>query len=313
VKKILVIIFAVAFLLTGCYFNDDVKTNQVGVQLSRNEILRCVPPGVYTDWGFFADLREVSRATLTFTVEDPEVATSDNQLVGVRITVQARRKDDCDSIKNLLTNWSSLVEDENVVNTVSATAREAIKNGTRTFDLNGLLNDRNMLAVKITEQLEGDSDKYSVQIINVTIENIALDPKYANLLQEKALITAETDKEKNRQNLINQRASNDILEQEQREKILTQRLQAERAQTSVDVEIASREGQKIKAQNQVYIDNQYAFELERLRLLREIFGEKSVVYFIPEGVPLYTIFGVPGGTILPLPASTVTDTVKGAP
>lgn len=306
-KSVLSVILLISFLLSGCYLNDDVNTDQVGVRLNRNKIIECVAPGVYSDWGFFSDLREVSVSTLTFQVEDPEVATSDNQLVGVRITIQVRRKNDCESVTNLLTNWSALIDDVSLTDTVSATAREAIKNGTRTFDLAGLLDDRNGLALKIGQQLEEDAAKYSADVINVTIENIALDPDYASTLQERALLTAQIDREKKRQDLINQQASNNQLEQTTRATTLSRQLEAEKAQTNVDLEIAARKGKVIAEANRVYLDNEYAFQLEQLRLLKEIFGEKSVFYFLPQDTALTTIFGLPG-TTLPLPTSVYTPT-----
>jgi len=296
--RLVVLMLIVAVLASGCYINSEVAPNQAGVQLEQNEIKNCVSPGVYTGWGLWDDLRTVSTDTLTFTVSDPEVATFDNQLVGIEITIQARRNSDCESVKALLTNWSTLVEDGNLVNTITATAREGIKVGTRQFTLAQLLDDRNGLSGKITEGVEQDASKYSTSIINVTVSNIALAPEYATLMQSKALLTAEIDLELRRQDLIKQKASNDTLEQAQRELVLTQKLAAEQAQTAVDVEIASREGKKTAAANLVYLENSAAFELARLDRYTQILGDKSVIYFLPEGTDMTMLFGANG--ILPV-------------
>jgi uncharacterized membrane protein YqiK len=292
-------VLLVSLLLSGCYFNDGVDANQMGLKLKGGKILQCVGPGIYTDLSFFSDLQEISSSTVTFGVDDPEVATKDNQLVGISITIQARRDSKCDALKNLMSNWPALLEDENLISTVSATAREGIKVGTRSFTLQELLDDRNGLSSAITTQIEGDSAKYSVSIINVTIENIALDPEYARVLQDKALYTAEIDKELRRQDLVKQKASTDRIDQEQQTTVLQAQLDKEKAQTDINVEIASRKGKEIEAANKVYELNDKAFELERLRLLKDVMG-KGTIYFIPEGSDL-TVFFNPEQGIVPVP------------
>lgn len=285
-----------SMLISGCYWNDEVATNQIGVQLDENEIKNVVGAGVYTDMGFWADLKTMDVDTLTFSVEDPEVLTQDNQAVGVKITIQARRKSDDESVKNIFTNWSSLTINENLVNTISATAREGIKNGTRGYTLTSLLDDRNGLAQAIRDALDGDVDKYSVEVINVTVENISISESYASILSETANIKAQTDQELRRQSLINQQAANDVLAQEQRVKVAQAQLLAEQAETDVQVEIAQRAGEVTAASNQVYADNLQAYELEKLRLLKELFGDRTV-YFIPEGTDLTTFFNAPTNVV----------------
>ena len=284
---------------TGCYFLSNVETNEIGVDLYKNEITKCLPAGNYSKpFSYFAKIKTISLNTLTFSVDDPEVATADNQLVSIAITVQARRKGDCESVRNFFTNWSHLANDEQLTAVITATVREGIKVGTRQFTLTQLLDDRNGLSDAISTQLEMDAGKYSTEVINITIENIGLAPAYADLLQEKALLTAEIERELRRQDLIKQTASNDILEQEQKQTVLEQQLLAEQAQTAVDIEIASREGKKTAAANQVYLDNPAAYELERLARYGVILGDKSVIYFLESGTNLSLLFG--NGGVVPV-------------
>lgn len=294
-KKVVLVAVVVIFALstTGCYMFNDVATHEVGAQLYKNQVMNCVEPGVFTDLRWFADLREISVATMTFEVEDPEVATADNQLVGVKITIQARRKADCESIKAFLSNWARLLDDDVLVATIDATAREGIKNGTRSFDLMQLLDDRNSLAQKITAHLEEDAGKYSVEIVNVTIENVSIAAEYAKVLQDTAQLKAQEDFELRRKNLVQQKAETDKFEREQQQLVLAEQLKVEQAQTEVEIEIAKRTGEKTKAANEVYTINPQAFELERLRLLKAIFNDKTVI-FIPEGTDITTFFGMEG-------------------
>lgn len=297
--KYLVVLLIVGLLLSGCYINKEIDANEIGVEMNAGQIRGCVGPGVHTAWGWFDDLKRISSATVKLNVSDPEVATQDNQLVGVEITIQARRMTDCESARNLLTNWNALIDDQALIDTIDATAREGIKVGTRSFTLTQLLDDRNSLAQKIEESLVSDANLYSVMIVNVIVNNIAIDPSYGEQLKEKALLTAQIETELRRQDLIKQTASNNILEQERRTAVLEEQVKAEQAQTNVQMEIANRSGKMTAAENQVYITNSYAFELEKLRLVKEILGDKATIYFVPEGTDITMLWNP--NSVIPIP------------
>lgn len=304
-KKLLLVFVIFSVLASGCYFNEDVGTNEVAVKLYKNQIetIADKPGGVYSAATcFYCDLRKVGIDTLTFSVEDPEVLTKDNQAVSVKVTIQARRKADSESIKNLLTNWSILVDNNQLIATISATAREGMKNGTRGYTLAELLDDRNGLAGDIMQQLEDDAEKYSVDIVNVTIENIGPSAEYMAILSQTANLKAQTDQEIRRQDLINQQSKNAQLEQQQRVLVAKEQVKAEQAETEVQVEIASREGEVVAARNLVYSDNPQAFELKRLEWLAKILGEKSVFY-LPADTDLTLFLQQLSGQAVPVPQS----------
>lgn len=284
-KLVLILLLLVMVSSSGCYFFRSVKTNQVGAKVVKNEIVQCVGPGVYTNPALFRKLYSYSVATLTFEVEDPEVATKDNQLVGVKITIQAKRKGDCESNKAFHTNWSALLKDETLISTIDANAREGIKNGTRQFTLMELLDDRNGLANAIINMLQLDTDKYHTEIVNVTVENISIAPEYADVLQQTAKLKAEEDYQERRQSLIEQQAATDLFEREQQQLVLAEQLKVEQAQTLVDVEIASREGKKTQAAQEIYLVNEKAYTLELIRRLAEVFGE-GTTWFLPQDTDL---------------------------
>jgi len=290
-----------SMLMSSCYFWQDVEEWQMGVQTEKNEITKIVTAGKYTKWCTFCELNAVDVSTVTFEVSDEEVATYDNQVVRIIITIQAHRKKDTDSITNLFKNWQSLMRsDDELIKVISATANEGIKNGVRSFILQELLDDRNGLATAIKQQLELDAEKYSVNIVNVTVKDIGISEEYLAVLGEKALITAQTEKEVQRQKLINQQAENDVLQAQQDKRVLDERLLVEKAQTNVDVEIASREGKKITEAMAVYELNDQAYEIKRLELMGKIFGDKSV-FWIPLGTNLTSIINVEEGLPKVLP------------
>jgi hypothetical protein len=302
-KLVLLLVVALSLLLSGCYLNAEASANQMFVKLDEGVVVAVEGPGgVYSEATcYFCDYKLVNIDTLTFSVEDPSVLTEDNQEVSVTITIQARRSSDPDDIKNLIQNWSTLVDDQVFINTITATAREGMKNGTRGYTLTEVLDDRNGLADAILAQLAQDAKNYNGQIINVTVENIGPSARYMEILGETANLKAEVDKAVRERDVINQRAQNAILEQEQRITVAAAQLEAEKAETAVQLEIARRDGELVSARNQVYSSNPQAFELEKLRLLREVLGE-NVIYFIPAGTDLTLYLLETSGGLTPIPA-----------
>jgi len=299
---VLVMLF-VAMSLSSCYWWKDIERDEVGIALYKNEIESCKSAGVYTDGRWYADMDKVSLETMTFSVSDPEVATRDNQLVGITITLQVQRSSECNALQQMFTNWPSLVKDnEAVIHNVTAITREGIKTGTRSFSLIQLLDDRNGLANAISEHVSEDSAKFAVNIINITIENIGLDPAYAQLMNDKALMTAEIDKELRRQDLVEQKAATDALEQENRTIVYEQQLLAEAALTEVEVEIARREGEKTQAAQEVYLLNDKAYNLELMKRMADVFGDQAVIYFV-ESLEDLTLLLTGQGAVLPLPST----------
>lgn len=298
-KRLPVVLLAmlVALLSTGCYLNEAVATNQVAARRDGGAIVGCVGPGVYTDLGFFTDLAPVSSNALTFVVGDKEVATKDTQLVGIDITVQVKRKLDCDSIKKLLTAWSVLAYDDNrLQETVSNITAQGIKVAVRNFTLEELLDDRDSLAQQIRKDLVIGTSEFAVDVLSVGVKNVTLDPAYSKILNEKALLTAQIDAEKRRQDLIRQQAANQQLEQDQKVLVLQKQLLAEKAKTDVDLEVASRDSKVSTTKYQVFAQNPAALELERLRLLKDVLGDKSVIYLVPQNSSLNLILGNLSGT-----------------
>jgi len=297
--KSFVVFLVLALFSTACYWNEEASPSQMAVQLDKGKVVAVEGPGgVYTDMGWFSELKQIDIGTLTFPVEDPEVLTSDNQAVGVKITIQARRQSDKESIENIVKNWPALVDNNVLIDTISATAREGLKNGVREFTLPQLLDDRNGLATAIQTQVQEDTDKYNVLIINVTVENVAPSAEYLSILEQTANLKAEIDKAKKEQEKIEQVAANAILQSKKDVETAAAQLLAEQAKTEIQIEIASREGDKIAAQYAIYEQNPEAYQLRRLELIQNMFSN-GAVYFIPEGTDITTLWGTGGVTPLP--------------
>jgi hypothetical protein len=311
---VLSLVLATALLMSGCFWNDDVPSSSVGI-ISDGGALRnqCLPPGVYSDGSFFAQLKEVPIGAITFEVADESVATADTQLVGITVAVQIQREGNCDAIRNILTNWPLLVDDKALEDTATSQVAQAIKVGARKFTLTQLLDDRTGLATGIQQDLQVVATKFSVSVLNVSIKDIKLDPTYEALLQQKAQIQVNIDIAHRRQDQVTAEQETARIEQEQRAQTLAAQLTAEQAQTSVQVEIARRQGEVTAAQNKVYSDNPQAFELARLQAMKDIVG-KGTVWFVPLGTDLSLILNQSGVPVVPLnPTSAVTATAPITP
>lgn len=245
-----VLFLFLALAISSCYLQDDIGPSQQGLKLDENKWRECVGPGIYTDWGFFADLVEVNIGTLSFEVSDPSVATKDTQIVGLVTTIQARRSFFCEDLKNLYVNWPTLLDDERLQVTISTTASEAMKTGVRSMTLEELLNDRNGLSDAIKLALTEDALKYGVDIVNVSIKDIQLDEDYQKKLIEKAQITVQIEIAQRLQDQIEAEAAAERIKQERPALTFLAQLKAEKAKSAVELEIASREGDKVSEEYQ---------------------------------------------------------------
>lgn len=290
-KKALIVFAVMSMVLSGCVLNEQVSTNEQAMWVDGGKATECVGPGIYTNLGTFVDLVQIRNDTMNFVISDPEVATSNNQLVGVEVAVQVRRRTDCESMKGILTNYPAIRDDDNaVLSLITPSVSEGMKNGVRKFTLDSLLSDRNGLSDSIRDSLETDANKFYLEVIGLQVKNVALAPEYAKLLQDTANLTAQRDLKLKEQDVLKQTALNSQFEQEQRALTLAKQLEAEKKQTDIEVEIATREGKKTAASQQVYSANPQAFELEKLRLMQKIFGDKTI-YFLPQGTNLSLLLG----------------------
>lgn len=302
VKNIVVLFLVVvgALFNTGCYLWQQAEPSEIAVQLRSGRIVDIADQtgGLFSDTDWNAEVVFVDVGTLTFPVEDPSILTSDNQQIGMLINIQVRRNQNKSSIESFITQWNDLLNNQRVIDTVSATAREGMKNGVINYTLSEILTERNSLADDIAASVEEDAVKYGIEIVNLTITDVSPSSEYLAVLEEKSLLKVQTEKELERQNLINQEAANAILQAEKDVEVKVAQLEKERAQTAVEVEVAERAGKVIAAQNQVYLDNPLAFELERIRLMQAYFSDKTTYFFIPQGTDLNAFFN---GTGFPIP------------
>lgn len=288
-KKLLVLAMFVmlAAVSAGCYWNEQVNTNQVGAQTEGGKIVAVVGSGLYSG-GINAELTQINCDALNVPYENASVATAENQSVAIKATIIVLR--DCGTygggspneanVKELLSNWNKVaLDDAELSATVVASAGQGVKAGVHEYTLEQLLADRNGLAAKIESSLN-ENLKFPVRVISVQVNDVDPDDSYMAILQEKANLKAATDKAIQEQTFIKQTAANAKLQQDQNAEVSKAQLAAEQAITAVELEKARREGARIAATFDVYKTNPAALELRRLELLQKVVGDKATFWFL---------------------------------
>ncbi len=199
VVAIVILGLATVFLTPHFYFFVRVNADEVGVQLSGGRIKDVVPPGIYSDFGLFVSMATYSTQAYQFTVNDPEVLTSDNQRIGVTATGSVFRpgETDIELVKSLWTKYRSVYTDTNALQKViSDLSLQAIKVcvGDRPFKDSVIGSERDALRTCIDKELNGLTTTYGLSVANVTVPNVVLSPEVQSLLDQITKSRLETEK-----------------------------------------------------------------------------------------------------------------------
>ncbi len=199
VVAIVILGLATVFLTPHFYFFVRVNPDEVGVQLSGGRIKDVVPPGIYSDFGLFVSMATYSTQAYQFTVNDPEVLTSDNQRIGVTASGSVFRpgETDIELVKTLWTKYRSVYIDTNALQKViSDLSLQAIKVcvGDRPFKDSVIGSERDALRTCIDKELNGLTTTYGLSVANVTVPNVVLSPEVQSLLDQITKSRLETEK-----------------------------------------------------------------------------------------------------------------------
>ena len=288
--SLLVVMFVVLF--SGCYINEKIEASTVGVRLNRGAIEQVVGPGIYSG-GIFKDIKKVNISALTSLWSDPDTWTSDKQSVNFSVSVTYARKADDDSVKGMWSKYNAQASNnEELEKLVLTRIPRVVKQVSTGMSLDQMLgiadNDttaagREVLQQRMFDLLKAELDECYIELLDIGVNDIGVDPTYAEALKNKARATVELE-------LAQAKA-----------KQLAEQVNQERAQTDVDLEIARRENLVKAEQNKVYVESSEAYALRKLELLKDILGDKDKIYFIPQGADL-TLYlaGETGGAMPPI-------------
>lgn len=269
-KLLLLTILAMCVLTSGCYINKDVGQHQVGVQMADGvSISKIVAPGRYSDWGWFADMQRVDVSAKTLIWDDPDLVTRDKQPIGFSVAVTYARERDSESVESMWTDYyAEAINDEALDNLVRSRIPRVAKAVTTKYTLDEMLADRHQIQSDLNELLSEELADANIRLLDVGINNIAPSEKYLEALEDKAAaqIAVEVAREKTKE--------------------LEEKLNQEKAQTEIELERARRQNEVNEELAKTYAISSQVYELERLRLLRDVIGDNDKLVIVPDGAGL---------------------------
>jgi len=262
---IFLIILFIVIWITGknfAYFFARVNQNEVGVQFRGGKIYNVVGPGVYSDMGLFVEMKRVSSQAVPFSVEDPEIITTDKQRIGLVVSGDIFRPNLAQK-DILLLNWDKYstlyLDNAIIVNRVEALARQAMKVcvGSRKFDDSIIGTARDALRSCIDDELSALANNYGLEIQNVTVPNVELSPEVQTALDSIVQSRLATEKAAQDKLKADAEALAEQARQEGEIRVAQGRLQEETRQKTL---LAKLEQEKLLAQKSV-IEAQKANDL----------------------------------------------------
>ncbi len=270
---VIVVIVGVLLIFSSnfYYMFERVEEQEVGVQFESGRIINIVGPGVYSDFGFYVELRKVSSQAIPFTIEDQEIITKDKQRIGLLVSGDIFRPNL--SQKDILQDrWAEYrniyLDDALAQDRVQKLAQQAMKVcvGDRNFDDNVVGTARDELRNCIDTELSDLAANFGLQIENVVVPNVILSPEVQTALD--AIVASRLETEKAAQDKLRADAQADAEQARQEGEIRVQqsRIQEETKQQTT---LAQLEQEKILAQKAV-IEAQKANELAQVEAQQAI-------------------------------------------
>lgn len=262
---IAVVALIVVVVLTSSnlfYIMQRVEQQEVGVRFRAGRIVDVVGPGLYTDLGFYVDLKKIPSSAVSFSVEDDEIITKDKQRLGLLVAGDIFRPNlaQADMLKNNWAQYSELYLHEEVLKTrVEGLARQSMKVciGERTFNDNVIGTARDVLRECIDSELSRLAENYGLQIANVVVPNIILSQEAQQLLDSITQSRLNTEKAAQDKLKAEAEAAAEQARQQGEVRVAQSRTQEEARQQTT---LAQLEKEKAEAQNAV-INAQKANEL----------------------------------------------------
>lgn len=280
-----------AMSLSGCYWSS-VQQSQMGIITDRGQVTDVVGPGGHQSINPFAGLTIYDGSSKTFEWSDPDLVTADKQPIGVSLAVTVARKTDRASIDKMWSQYNAeATNDESLAKQVLTRIPAIAKTVTVTYSLDQLLGTggnteagRSVVTLDLFNLLTPELDEVGIALLDVRVTNFAPDEAYLNLLKEKAQVGIQRE-------IAAQRTGQ-----------LEEQLKQEQAQTNIDLEKARRQNQVNAELSKVYDTSDRYYELERLKLLKEVVGPNDKIYFVPEGADLTMYLAGQSNAPVPVPA-----------
>ncbi|MDH5713409.1 MAG: SPFH domain-containing protein [Candidatus Bathyarchaeota archaeon] len=175
----LVTVASVAFLPSTVAIN---KEWEEAIVLRFGKFQRLVGPGFFFKWPFAESFLKQDRRIITLDVSRQEVMTKDNISVSVDAVVFMKVVNTKDSLVNIQNVWNS------VMKYAQTTMRDAVGD----VELDELLARRDEVANKIAKIVERETSEWGVDIISVNLQNVELPEDMKRVIARQA----EAEREK---------------------------------------------------------------------------------------------------------------------
>jgi len=170
---------SVAFLANTLAIN---KEWEEAIILRFGRFQRLVGPGFFFKWPFAENLLKQDRRIITLDVSRQEVMTKDNISVSIDAVVFVKVVNTKDSLVNIQNVWNS------VTKYAQTTMRDVVGN----VELDELLARREEVANKIEKIVERETQEWGVDIISVNLQNVELPEDMKRVIARQA----EAEREK---------------------------------------------------------------------------------------------------------------------
>lgn len=286
--RLKIALMSALLLLSGCYWQKQVETSEVGLSMPDGvKVEAVVGAGRYTNLSFYAEMKEIDVSAKTIAWEDPDLVTRDKQPIGLNIGVTYARKRGKESVLRMWELYrGEAVSDEALAQQVRNRIPRIAKEVTTKYTLDGMLGvaeesaGRALVTQDLFDLLLPELAEVEIELLDVGLNNIAPSSRYLELLEEKA----------------NARVATEVAQE--RTTQLGEQLLQEQAQTLIEVEKAQRQNEVNEELSKVYEKSPQYYELERLKLLKDVIGSSDKVYFVPAGTDLTLILS--GSEITPI-------------
>jgi regulator of protease activity HflC (stomatin/prohibitin superfamily) len=175
-----VVAFVALAFLPGCVAVN--KEWEEAIVLRFGKFQRLVGPGFFFKWPLAESFLKQDKRIITLDVSRQEVMTKDNISVSIDAVVFMKVVDTKDSLVNIQNVWNS------VMRYAQTTMRDVVGN----VELDELLSRREEIANKIEQIVERETQEWGVDIISVNLQNVELPEDMKRVIARQA----EAEREK---------------------------------------------------------------------------------------------------------------------
>lgn len=195
---VLAAVLVIAYFVFGRLFGYvlyNVDSTEVGIRFRGNNPYEVVPPGRYTRFGLFEEMRAISISGLPFSVTDPEILTKDQQRLGYQVAGTMHRPG-VEKMGEIIANWANysifytndqaLVGNDTTPGLITNIAKQAMKVCVGAVDFSNAVvgNSRDALRQCIDTELDKLATGYALEVRNIVVPDVVLGEAVQKKLDE---------------------------------------------------------------------------------------------------------------------------------